>query len=105
MKKNYKKYCDVVNISQCVKSGYIRFYIQSSYIYCENMLTKERVVVKTLVTDPERLLVAVLKKLNIKNLELSFSDLEAAFKGDTYRSDYLLKKEIVKITRHKSDFL
>lgn len=46
-KENYKPYSDVVNISQCVKLGYIKFYMENNYIYCENTFTKERAIVGT----------------------------------------------------------
>lgn len=40
-----KQYSDVVNISNQVKYGYLKFYVEKSYIYCENTITKERVIV------------------------------------------------------------
>lgn len=40
-----KQYSDVVNIYNQVKFGYLKFYVENNYIYCENTITKERVVV------------------------------------------------------------
>lgn len=40
-----KQYSDVVNIFNQVKYGYLKFYVENNYIYCENTITKERVVV------------------------------------------------------------
>ena len=40
-----KQYSDVVNIFTQVKYGYLKFYIEKKYIYCENTITKERVIV------------------------------------------------------------
>ena len=40
-----KQYSDVVNIYNQVKFGYLKFYVENNYIYCENNITKERVVV------------------------------------------------------------
>lgn len=43
MKKN--KTIDVVSIRTQVKEKKLKFYIQNKYIYCENTMTKERVIV------------------------------------------------------------
>lgn len=43
MKKN--KTIDVVSIRTQVKENKLKFYIQNKYIYCENTMTKERVIV------------------------------------------------------------
>lgn len=43
MKKN--KVIDIVNIRTQVKENKLKFYIQNKYIYCENAMTKERVIV------------------------------------------------------------
>lgn len=40
-----KQFNDVINILNQVKLGYLRFYVEKNYIYCENTITKERVVV------------------------------------------------------------
>ena len=42
------KYCDVVKIRDLVKQGLIKFYVKDSYIYVENILTKERAAVGTI---------------------------------------------------------
>lgn len=36
---------DVVNILSKVKKGILKFYIENNYIYCENLISHERVVV------------------------------------------------------------
>lgn len=36
---------DVVNIFIKVKDGILKFYIENGYIYCENTISHERVVV------------------------------------------------------------
>lgn len=36
---------DVINILIKVKDGILKFYIENSYIYCENTKSHERVVV------------------------------------------------------------
>lgn len=36
---------DVTNILIKVKDGILRFYIENNYIYCENTISHERVVV------------------------------------------------------------
>lgn len=47
--KNYRKQnCDVVSIQEQVKLGYLKFYIKDKYIHCENVITKECVIVGTL---------------------------------------------------------
>lgn len=50
--KHYKNYrnqnCDVVSIQEQVKLGYLKFYVKDKYIYCENVITKECVIVGTL---------------------------------------------------------
>lgn len=43
LKKN--KTIDVVNIRTQVKENKLKFYIQNKFIYCENTMTKERVIV------------------------------------------------------------
>ncbi len=43
--KKGKKCSDPVNILTQVKLGYLKFYVEKNYIYCENTITKERVVV------------------------------------------------------------
>lgn len=43
LKKN--KTIDVVNIRTQVKEDKLKFYIQNKFIYCENTMTKERVIV------------------------------------------------------------
>lgn len=43
LKKN--KTIDVVNIRTQVKDNKLKFYIQNKFIYCENTMTKERVIV------------------------------------------------------------
>lgn len=40
-----KQFNDVINILNQVKLGYLRFYVEKNYIYCENTITKERVIV------------------------------------------------------------
>lgn len=51
-RKHYKNYikqnCDVVSIQEQVKLGYLKFYVKDKYIYCENVITKECVIVGTL---------------------------------------------------------
>lgn len=44
-KHNNKQVSDVINIFQQVKLGYLKFYVEKNYIYCENNISKERVVV------------------------------------------------------------
>lgn len=43
LKKN--KIIDVVNIRTQAKENKLKFYIQNKFIYCENTMTKERVIV------------------------------------------------------------
>ncbi len=43
--KEDKKCSDPINILTQVKLGYLKFYVEKNYIYCENTITKERVVV------------------------------------------------------------
>ena len=43
--KEDKKCSDPVSIFTQVKLGYLKFYVEKNYIYCENTITKERVVV------------------------------------------------------------
>lgn len=39
---------DVINILSKVKDGTLKFSIEDNYIYCENAITKEKVIVKDL---------------------------------------------------------
>lgn len=44
--KNYKKQtCDVVSIQEQARLGYLKFYVKDKYIYCENVITNECVIV------------------------------------------------------------
>lgn len=43
-----KQNCDVVSIQEQVKLGHLKFYVKDKYIYCENVITKECVIVGTL---------------------------------------------------------
>lgn len=43
-----KQNCNVVSIQEQVKLGYLKFYVKDKYIYCENVITKECVIVGTI---------------------------------------------------------
>lgn len=36
---------DVINILSKVRKGILKFYIENNYIYCENTISHERVIV------------------------------------------------------------